>query len=148
MTTPKPVVMLSMLSRQRHCSRQLDFVAMLLRLHDNIDNRSDGLDNTRPTLSTIRDNAPICKVHVRMRCDTAFTGCTVLPVTGVDEMTPKTPRPGTAAAIAAQIQSNVRAWNAREIDYQEFTRRQRAAWDPVVGRNRLHDRVLAALSHG
>jgi predicted aspartyl protease len=87
MTTPKPVVMLSMLSRQRHCSRQLDFVAMLLRLHDNIDNRSEGLDNTRPTLSTIRDNAPICKVRVRMRCDTAFTGCTVLPVTGVDEMT-------------------------------------------------------------
>ena len=60
----------------------------------------------------------------------------------------KTPRPGTAAAIAAQVQANVRAWNAREIDYQEFTRRQRAAWDPVVGRNRLHDRVLAVLNCG
>ena len=60
--------------------------------------------------------------------------------------TTKTLRPGTAAAIAAQVQENMRAWNAREIDYQEFTRRQRAAWDPVVGRNRLHDRVLAALN--
>jgi hypothetical protein len=60
--------------------------------------------------------------------------------------TTKTPRPGTAAAIAAQIQANVRAWNARAIDYQEFTRLQRAAWDPVVGRNRLHDRVLAILN--
>jgi len=58
----------------------------------------------------------------------------------------KTLRPGTAAAIAAQVQANMRAWNAREIDYQEFTRRQRAAWDPVVGRNRLHDRVLAVLN--
>ena len=57
-----------------------------------------------------------------------------------------TPRPGTAATIAAQIQANVRAFNAREIDYQEFTRRQRAAWDPVVGRSRLHDRVLALLN--
>jgi len=60
--------------------------------------------------------------------------------------TTKTPRPGTAAAIAAQVKENTRAWNAREIDYQEFTRRQRAAWDPVVGRGRLHDRVLAALN--
>jgi hypothetical protein len=60
--------------------------------------------------------------------------------------TTKTPRAGTAAAIAAQIQANARAWNAREIDYQEFTRLQRAAWNPVVGRNRLHDLVLAILN--
>jgi hypothetical protein len=80
MTTPKPVVMLSMLSRQRHCSRQLDFVAMLLRLHNNNDNSSGGLDNRLPTFSTIRNNAPICKVHVRIERDTAFTGCTVLPM--------------------------------------------------------------------
>jgi hypothetical protein len=60
--------------------------------------------------------------------------------------TTKTPRPGTAAAIAAQIRSNMRAWNARAIDYQEFTRLQRAAWNPVVGRNRLHDLVLAILN--
>ena len=84
MTTPKPVVMLSMLSRQRHCSRQLDFFAMLLRLHDNNDNSSDALDNTLPTLSTIRNNTPICKVYVRIERDTAFTGCTVWPETGVD----------------------------------------------------------------
>ena len=66
MTTPKTVVVLSMLSRQRHCSRQLDFFAMLLRLHDNIDNSRAELDNTLPTLSTIRDNASICKVRVRI----------------------------------------------------------------------------------
>jgi hypothetical protein len=66
MTTGIGVVMLSMLSRQRHCSRQLDFFAMLLGLHNNIDNSSDALDNTLPTLSTIRDNAPICKVQVRI----------------------------------------------------------------------------------
>jgi hypothetical protein len=72
MTTGIGVVVLSMLSRQRHCSRQLDFVAMLLRLHDNIDNSSNELDNTLPTLSTIRDNTPICKVHVRIERDTAF----------------------------------------------------------------------------
>jgi hypothetical protein len=66
MTTPKTVVVLSMLSRQRHCSRQIDFVAMLLRLHDNIDNSRAELDNTLPTLSTIRDNASICKVRVRI----------------------------------------------------------------------------------
>jgi len=71
MTTPKPVVVLSMLSRQRHCSCQLDFFAMLLRLHDNNDNSSDALDNKLPTLSTIRDNTPICKVHVRIGRDTA-----------------------------------------------------------------------------
>jgi hypothetical protein len=71
-----------MLSRQRHCSRQLDFFAMLLRLHDNIDNSSDALDNRLPTISTIRDNTPICKVHVRIERDTAFTGCTVWPMKG------------------------------------------------------------------
>jgi hypothetical protein len=78
MTTPKPVVMLSMLSRQRHCSRQLDFFAMLLRLHDNIDNKSGWLDNTLPTLSTIRDNAPICKPHVRIGRDDS----SVAPMSG------------------------------------------------------------------
>ena len=72
MTTGIGVVMLSMLSWQRHCSRQLDFFAMLLRLHDNNDNSSDVLDNALPTLSTIRDNTPICKVHVRIERDTAF----------------------------------------------------------------------------
>jgi len=66
MTTGIGVVVLSMLSRQRHCSRQLDFFAMLLRLHDNNDNKSGWLDNALPTFSTIRDNAPICKVHVRI----------------------------------------------------------------------------------
>ena len=103
MTTPKPVVVLSMLSRQRHCSRQLDFVAMLLRLHNNNDNSSDALDNTLPTLSTIRDNAPICKVHVRIEHDTAFTGCTVWPVTGVDEMTKIQQRDATMARKAVAL---------------------------------------------
>jgi len=50
---------------------------MLLRLHDNNDNKSGWLDNKLPTISTIRNNAPICKVHVRIGRDTAFTGCTV-----------------------------------------------------------------------
>jgi hypothetical protein len=76
-----------MLSRQRHCSRQLETFAIILKLHDNIDNKSGWFDNRLPTISTIRDNTPICKVHVRIGRDTAFTGCTVLPVTGVDEMT-------------------------------------------------------------
>lgn len=53
----------------------------------------------------------------------------------------------TAKQIAAAIEANVVALNARQIDFAEFDRRQRAAWDHVIGRPRLHDRVLDIL-HG
>jgi len=51
----------------------------------------------------------------------------------------------TAATIAATIKQNVRDLNAKAIDFAEFDRRQRAAWDLVIGRPRIHDRVLDIL---
>jgi hypothetical protein len=51
----------------------------------------------------------------------------------------------TAATISATIKQNVRDLNAKAIDFAEFDRRQRAAWDLVIGRPRIHDRVLNIL---
>jgi hypothetical protein len=51
----------------------------------------------------------------------------------------------TAATIAATIKQNVLDLNAKAIDFAEFDRRQRAAWDLVIGRPRIHDRVLDIL---
>ena len=53
----------------------------------------------------------------------------------------------TAITIAATIKQNVRDLDAKAIDFAEFDRRQRAAWDMVIGRPRIHDRVLDIL-HG
>lgn len=53
----------------------------------------------------------------------------------------------TAKQIAAMIRANVAAESAGLIDWQEFSRRQRAAWDLVIGRPRVHTRVLDIL-HG
>ena len=53
----------------------------------------------------------------------------------------------TAAAIAARIKRNVTDLDAKAIDFAEFDRRQRAAWDLVTGRPRVHMRVLDLL-HG
>lgn len=51
----------------------------------------------------------------------------------------------TAATISATIKQNVLDLNAKAIDFAEFDRRQRAAWDLVIGRPRIHDRVLNIL---
>lgn len=51
----------------------------------------------------------------------------------------------TAATISATIKQNVRDLNTKAIDFAEFDRRQRAAWDLVIGRPRIHDRVLNIL---
>jgi hypothetical protein len=51
----------------------------------------------------------------------------------------------TAATISATIKQNVRDLNAKAINFAEFDRRQRAAWDLVIGRPRIHDRVLNIL---
>ena len=50
-----------------------------------------------------------------------------------------------AATIAATIKQNVRDLDTKTIDTAEFSRRQRAAWDLVIGRPRIHDRVLNIL---
>jgi hypothetical protein len=50
----------------------------------------------------------------------------------------------TAAQHLASIDANVAAWNANEIDYDEFGVRQRAAWDAIHARGeRFVNRVLA-----
>ena len=48
----------------------------------------------------------------------------------------------TAIQIATMIRANVADEAAGRIDWQEFTRRQRAAWDLVGDRRRVHLRVL------
>jgi hypothetical protein len=53
-----------------------------------------------------------------------------------------------AAKVAAQIEANVAALNTREIDCAEFSRRQFAAWDAVIGKPRAADMVRAAIAAG
>lgn len=53
-----------------------------------------------------------------------------------------------AAKVAAQIDDNVAAFNAKQIDYAEFTRRQFAAWDVVINKPRAADMVRAAIAAG
>lgn len=54
-------------------------------------------------------------------------------------------RKPSAQQIAKLIRANCQAESAGQIDWAEFSRRQRAAWDLVVGRPRTHDRVLEIL---
>lgn len=51
-----------------------------------------------------------------------------------------------AAKVAAQIDDNVAAFNAKKIDCAEFTRRQFAAWDAVINKPRAADMVRAAIA--
>ena len=51
----------------------------------------------------------------------------------------------TAKQIVAMIRANCAAESAGLIDWNEFSRRQRAAWDLVIGRPRVHTRVLDIL---
>lgn len=51
----------------------------------------------------------------------------------------------TAKQIIAQIDRNVSALYAREIDHEEFGVRQREAWAPTDDRPRLHAAVLKIL---
>jgi hypothetical protein len=50
-----------------------------------------------------------------------------------------------AATIAATIAQNVADMTANRIDWDEFTRRQRAAWDLVTDRPGVRDAVLDIL---
>lgn len=52
----------------------------------------------------------------------------------------------TAAAIAATIKQNVTGLMTGRIDFDEFDRRQRAAWDTVTGRPDIRDEVLDILN--
>jgi hypothetical protein len=54
------------------------------------------------------------------------------------------PKP-TPATIAATITQNVAALAANRIDWDEFSRRQRAAWDMTVNRPGVRDAVLDIL---
>jgi hypothetical protein len=51
----------------------------------------------------------------------------------------------TPATIAATIAQNVADMTANLIDWDEFTRRQRAAWDLVTDRPGVRDAVLDIL---
>jgi hypothetical protein len=57
-------------------------------------------------------------------------------------MQPLRPTPST---IAATITQNVADMTANRIDWDEFTRRQRAAWDLVTNRPGVRDAVLDIL---
>lgn len=50
-----------------------------------------------------------------------------------------------AAEVKVQIDANVAAINAGEIDWDEFTRRQFAAWDRVADKPRAADMVRAMI---
>ena len=53
-----------------------------------------------------------------------------------------------AAKVAARIEANVAALNAGQITWEEFTRRQFAAWDAVINKPRAADMVRAAITAG
>lgn len=53
-----------------------------------------------------------------------------------------------AAKVAARIEANVAAFNAKQIDCAEFSRRQFAAWDAVINKPRAADMVRAAIAAG
>lgn len=54
------------------------------------------------------------------------------------------PKP-TPATIAATITQNAADMTANRIDWDEFSRRQRAAWDLVADRPGVRDAVLDTL---
>jgi hypothetical protein len=51
----------------------------------------------------------------------------------------------TPATIAATITQNVADMTSNRIDWDEFSRRQRAAWDLVTDRPGVRDAVLDIL---
>jgi hypothetical protein len=51
----------------------------------------------------------------------------------------------TASTIAATITQNVADMTANRIDWDEFSRRQRAAWDMTTNRPDVRDAVLDIL---
>jgi hypothetical protein len=51
----------------------------------------------------------------------------------------------TAHTIAATITQNVADMTANRIDWDEFSRRQRAAWDMTANRPGVRDAVLDIL---
>ena len=53
-----------------------------------------------------------------------------------------------AAKVAAQIDANVSELNSGQITWEEFTRRQFAAWDAVINKPRAADMVRAAITAG
>ena len=53
-----------------------------------------------------------------------------------------------AAKVAAQIDANVSELNSGQITWEEFTRRQFAAWDAVINKPRAADMVRAAIAAG
>ena len=53
-----------------------------------------------------------------------------------------------AAKVAAQIDANVSELNSGQITWEEFTRRQFAAWDAVIEKPRAADMVRAAIAAG
>jgi hypothetical protein len=55
-------------------------------------------------------------------------------------------RQPTATEIVARIRANVSDMKAGRITWSEFNARQRAAWDTVIGRPRMHSRVLSVLN--
>ena len=48
----------------------------------------------------------------------------------------------------ARIEANVAALNAGQITWEEFIRRQFAAWDAVINKPRAADMVRAAIAAG
>ena len=53
-----------------------------------------------------------------------------------------------AAKVVARIEANVAALNAGQITWEEFIRRQFAAWDAVINKPRAADMVRAAIAAG
>ena len=53
-----------------------------------------------------------------------------------------------AAKVAAQIKTNVDDLNAKRIGWDEFNKRQFAAWDAVISKPRAADMVRAAIASG